>query len=964
LAVAPSTVTLAQGGASQNVQVTVTPQNGFSGTVSVALTGLQNGVTPVPASLSVTSGTPATLSLSATTASSISQQAVTFTGTSSGGIVSIAMLQVNVTGTAVSDPFLPVGGSMTHGFYDETRQLLFAANHGLNEIDVISGKNFTIQARVPVHQPWGVDQMADGKTLVIGTEGQEIVTMDEDTYAVTEHPYGFLAGSAFALFFPNVIAMANGKVIMIGQEQGVDSDNILDGGQYLFEWNSNTNTFSQLEPPPSSSTLWESDSLARSADHKWAAFASGNFYLYSSDSDSMTSIPLSTVNPTSISGQISGYALNADGSVIAVASGTQVNFVNRSFAQLGSVSIPPFPAGRTAIQFSGDGTKLYLQYPDFTWIEAVDTTSYSAVGSFSASVNPDADNNVRMLAASAEGFAYIGIDEGIRIVNLNQTPRPNMENEDGVVPNCPTLNNILALNSSVQQQVSQQFTGIDLFVGSQPAPLVNGGEMVSIPASSTAGAADVLCVDPAYGNIQVTPDAVSYGTQLVALGANLFPPSGHPVAYVFGYGLSGGIVENPTVTVGGQPALNVTSLYEYNFGTLEAVGFQLPDGTPGGTASISLTSSVGTGELATPITYYAAPTILPATGLLQLLYDTHRNLVYALKATEVDVLNPATLTWNTPIAFPSQATGTFDTMALSPDGTKLVVAGPSSAPDPTPQFIVIDPDGNSAPSVITSSGFGEVYGSITISSHNAVIMPGDPGLVLDLTTSAFTKMPYIDGQVIRSSADGNHIYAIADIDGSGEISEIDPSTYAVTASDRFGLSFWAEAAVSNDGTQVAGVLVGPIGTGAYIGFFTPDLQLVNSNAYPDFSPPDQSGALGSAFSPGGKVLMVPIGDAIELWDAAAGTLRARVMTPEELNVLVYPANAASPTVATDPTGQTIYALSASGLTVLKLPEPMDQMTPAKWPIALHAGARISAFNRSIRQRVEALPAGTKALPVR
>jgi hypothetical protein len=95
--------------------------------------------------------------------------------------------------------------------------------------------------------------------------------------------------------------------------------------------------------------------------------------------------------------------------------------------------------------------------------------------------------------------------------------------------------------------------------------------------------------------------------------------------------------------------------------------------------------------------------------------------------------------------------------------------------------------------------------------------------------------------------------------------------------------------------------------------------------------------------------MIATGDSLEFWDAAAGTLRARLVTPEELNVLAYPENAASPTVAIDPTGQTVYALSASGVTVIKLPEPMDQMPAAQWPVALRAtGHPSSTASRGLR----------------
>jgi hypothetical protein len=52
------------------------------------------------------------------------------------------------------------------------------------------------------------------------------------------------------------------------------------------------------------------------------------------------------------------------------------------------------------------------------------------------------------------------------------------------------------------------------------------------------------------------------------------------------------------------------------------------------------------------------------------------------------------------------------------------------------------------------------------------------------------------------------------------------------------------------------------------------------------------------------------------------------MTAEELNVISDPEGDAPPIMALDPAGQTIYAISQSGLTVFKLPQPIDQMPPA------------------------------------
>jgi hypothetical protein len=929
ISLSPASVTLAQGAASQPVQVSATLNGGFTGSVSVTVASLPAGVTVSPTSLSITSGSPATFNFSASRVAGNLQQSISINAVS-GTLTANTSLQLTVTGTVVSDPYHPIGGSMVHGFYDESRQLLFATNLGLNELDVISGHDFSIKARVPVSQPLGIDQMADGKTLVIGTEAQEIVTVNEDSYSVAQYPYSGKGNYSFSLFFPTVVAMANGKVIIIGQEQGIDSSNIVDGGQYLLEWDSNVNTFSQIEP--TGNNPWETDSLARSADHKWAVFAGDQFYLYSSDSDSLTSVSFNTANPPQNLYGVRGYAVNADGSKIAVVSATQITFLNNSLNVLASTPIPGgFQTARTAVQFSHDGSRLYLQYDLPITIEEIDTTSYNALGYLSGTVIPDADNLERMLATDSQGRAYIGIDEGLRIVDLTQPPVPNSTASPNPYP-CPISSVVMQLNTPMQMQLVNMYTSLSVYVGGQPAPLLDGGRAISIPASSNAGSTDVVCTD-GNGNTAVVPNGVSYGVEPVGFSANLLPPFGNPNAYLFGFGLfPPPFGPASSVSLGGQSALNVNMLNNVGLGALEGESMRVPNGTPSEFVNIGVTDSLGAGTLLSGTSYYKSPTIIPASGILQLTFDGHRNRLYALKATEIDVLNAATMLWQSPLVFPAAGTGVYSAMALTPDGSKLVVAGSAGT---TPQVIVLDPDNVSPPSVLTYTGSitATPYGSIAITKFNTVILPGARGLALDLSSSTFSLLPlnaggqFNFGQIVKASADGSHLYSVQLNSSAGTVYSLDPSTYAIQ-SESFGLAFWTDLAASPDGSQFAAVDA-PIGSaGDIVGFFNSSLQYVNANVYPDFSPPDDTGVLGASFSPAGKVLLVPLGDSLEFWDAIQGTLRSRLMTPEELHTTV--GGALAPMIALDSTGQTIYAVSASGLTVLTLPEPLDQMTPVQW----------------------------------
>jgi hypothetical protein len=89
------------------------------------------------------------------------------------------------TFTREGPSFNTVGGAPTEAFYDETRKLLYVSNPNLNEVEVLSGADLSIITRVNVPQPMGIDQMSDGKTLVVGSWTQGIFTIDQGTLAVT-----------------------------------------------------------------------------------------------------------------------------------------------------------------------------------------------------------------------------------------------------------------------------------------------------------------------------------------------------------------------------------------------------------------------------------------------------------------------------------------------------------------------------------------------------------------------------------------------------------------------------------------------------------------------------------------------------------------------------------------------------------------------------------------------------------
>src|SRR5438105_4164205 len=81
LTVSPASVSLAPGGAGQQISVNAIPANGFMGAVNVAIAGLPGGVTAQPATLNLTPGTAQTVTVTASASAVAGNAMVSFTGT-------------------------------------------------------------------------------------------------------------------------------------------------------------------------------------------------------------------------------------------------------------------------------------------------------------------------------------------------------------------------------------------------------------------------------------------------------------------------------------------------------------------------------------------------------------------------------------------------------------------------------------------------------------------------------------------------------------------------------------------------------------------------------------------------------------------------------------------------------------------------------------------------------------------
>ena len=805
--------------------------------------------------------------------------------------------------------------------------MLFATNPFLNEVDVLSGQNLAVTARVNVPQPVGIDQMPDGNTLVVGTLTQGIYTINENTLAVTQYLAPNLSNVGLSTtVLPIPVAMANGNVLLLGQDVGIYIGNDDYAGQYIVEWNSNTGVFSlDMYTSP---TIYD---LKRSSDHQWATFGVGDeLYIYSSNSDSLTSGRVAAVAGYGIG----GVAVNPNGTQFAVASGASVSFYDSAFRALGTFNtVSTLGLNFSNVQYSSDGSVLYWELYGQTGggsvVNLVDTSTFQDLGNVTTAFalledTPDllwVDNTQRAFE-SAEG--------GVGIFDCSAL-RTGLPTATGTLPNPKSIPlNTTPPVSFVYTEEGTLPLGSVVTFGGQPAiaeslnPLV-----VEAPASSLAGPVNLVVTQP-DGETELEPQEFSYGVNVAAATASLLPPTGNPTMGLFGFGLLNSDSSPPTgptsVTVGGVPASNAAIDLEA-VNALEEVEVQVPNGNPG-PADITVTGNNGSGVLGGAVTFITSVRVLPASGLLQLIYDNGRNLVYALQSTQVGVLDPTTLQWQAPLL---PGTGkSYVSMALTPNDDSMLLV------DSTANTLTIfDPDNPTTESIAALPAQLSPYGRVVTSSTGEAFVSNGLGrpVEFDLTTSTATLLPLnLSSNTFAATPDGSQMVAAILGITSGQIGVWNSSNDSF-AFQSFQDGLWTDLAISPDGSTFAAVegIPGQAGVLAYL--FDEQLHYLNEVVYPDLAPPDTPQNLGTMFSPSGLTLIIPLGDSIDFFSSSTGKLQGRLLTPEALPVLNFPITSTG-TIALDPTTKIIYAISASGLTVMTLPTPVDQMVPPVWPYVI------------------------------
>jgi hypothetical protein len=956
LSLSSSTISLTQG-SSATASFQVSPLNGFSGTVQVNVSGLPAGISTTNLSINV-NGTAQSGVLQLTAAqTAIAGNSSIVVHATSGSLAHSATLTL---GLIASQPFCPtcmsarvpyllIGGELLRAFNDTQRKLLFTSNDVLNEVDVVSTAGGGITRRINIPAPAGIDQMPDGKTLVVGTFTQGIYLIDEDTFAVRSSFVS--APSSETLISPILplmpVAMSNGKVLFVALQEGFVSRDYYLGG-FVYEWDPDANTYL---PAPFTSEFdgpFEYEHIARSADRNFAVFnqSGGAVYLYNAQTDSYTA--------SKNGANAFDVAANSDGTLFAESVGGSINFYDRALNLTGSVAMPTLSdiqVGNldSGMQFSPDGAYLYVQGTEgyFAPLVVIDAKSLKLLGMI-PSYFADRSAPPILLAAAGGGRVYESAFGGIGVVDCTR-PLASISTSWSISskdPNPDSLPLNTAGSVSIIGQVPEGTTA--LIDGSSVAVSVDstqGNILIDVPPSSRPGPRDLQFNLP-DGTIDYLPQAFAYGVTASTLSYT-HVPKGFPSAMsLYGFGLVAGS-KAPTVSFSGAPALVMnTEGYLVGGGSLSRIKLSVPPVSA--PVDLLISNANGDSTIKSALSPVQTTVIPAAAGLSMLLFDPHRKLLYATRTngSQIFVFDPGTMLWKSPIQPPQTAAGAaYGAIALTSDGGRLVALDTQNA-----VLSVFDPDNPStgrSVSLLNSSipdappsGTGATSVAVTKAGKAFVNVVGWYPAEIDLNTLDITyrKDPYLGMELLfRNSLDGSQFVASEVGMSSGAVSIFDSATD--TFQSRRLQNFWDDIAISNDGQTIAANHWSLELDGEFLNLLNGQLQIKNLPAYPDLAPFDSSSYGGMQFSPQGTLLLVPRAISIDFIDATSGKLRARYATPEPL---VTSANGSDvkADLAIDDTGHTVFAISASGLTVLRFDSSVDSLPVPAWPL-LHGPGRSS-----------------------
>lgn len=827
--------------------------------------------------------------------------------------------------------FVSTGGGLLAAAYDPTRGLLFLSNFFLNEVDVVSTTTRTLTHRIPIQQPLGIALARDSHSIVVGSGVQAIYLIDEDSLAVTRVAVPNL-GDTFSPTTPVMpLAMKNGTFLFVGHKRGADQFDHPLFGEVLLQWNPTAQTVLLRQPSGTPGFDWTAiGPSAASGDGRYALISSSTIppqlALYSSDNDSFT---VTGLNQLSDPNFVQAIAANSTGTVFAVCFyDGQIHLYDQALRDLKTVVPGPGCGPSSApILFSPDDRYIYILggaiAPD-SYLAALDTQTWTVAG-----VAPSSPG--LPLASDGKGTVFSGFSGGLKFEDVsklfaNATPGTVFLSTP-VAPSAGALSG----GTSVVVQASNMPTGTKVFFGgyASPSVTVGGGPTTAItPSGPNPGPVDVSVVTP-DGWSWYMPETYSYGSLPLQLTFNASAANAQSTTSIIGYGLG----STTGVQVSGPGTL--TSSGPIPGSPLGQATVKLPVASPG-VADVTVTTSFDSHTM--PAAYYFLPAetvVSQPPGGVWLVYDQLRHRAYCTRAGVIDVLDPQTLTFNSPLTPAGTAVNaSFGPLALSPDGSKLLAIDWTNSvliifdpdhPDQAISHTLRDPNVAGGPPAGTPAIY---YRDLAVTSNATALIDDGPYPLIDFDLSTNTYRyrsdTHVAGPVGLARDSSGSTVAVGSSGNTGGVIAIWRA-----ASDSFAAQGFQQfidgLAMSADGHTIAAMQIDQVAPQNDSSILLDDqLNWFGVPVYPDFAPVTSRADWGVALTHSGKLYVVPRQDAIEVFDVSTGTLRLRIALPEPL---LTPQNVAvvKHAIVLDDQEENIFVLSASGITVIRLPVPLEQM---------------------------------------
>jgi hypothetical protein len=802
--------------------------------------------------------------------------------------------------------------------FDRAHHRIFVALMTANRIAVLSSTTHAVVGSIFVPAPTSVDISPDGTRIAVGTATQYIYTINTSTLAVAERiPFNAIANNPVYLnYLPlQVIYLNNGKALLRVYD-GVT----LWGGVIIVEWDIATNSFT----PRTDIGSGDIENMVRSADYRKVFMGGGNggavMLLYDADSDSVHSAQVGTLGyggPIAASPdgtQFAAYIWYYGGLSAVVYLDAQMNEVGRKNC-----------LNVWGLTYSADGRYLYISEnadpPAVIYV--VDTQTQEIVGEIADS--PIVRDRTRLQGVDDTGVLYGSSNHGVAFLNPSFSTLtgsgPQFSFPSALAPNSGPLGG----GTPVRLQGTFPAGTSSVYFGGNLANSAQGGQF-SIPPGNAAGPVNVSWFSNA-GWFALAPEGFSYGPYVKEVMATAGSPDGGQEIPIWGYGF-GSSTDSITVKVGGATAslvspISISPLFlgsEENPFPLQQLVIRTPPGTPG-FAAISITPASGTTTVPRAFQYLRESKTYPHSGILSSpTYDPFRNLLYIAAGDRVEVFDTVNEAYKPPLPVPAanSASAQLSSLDITPDGSQLLATDAGAQ-----ALYIFDLNGPGVRTIDLNLGTGYSPAAVVASNTGKAVVQfssnNSPCCFLkqvDLASGQVEEFPSLTGcggPTIAGAEGGSKLFIALTGCSTGMVYLYDFQSGNLK-SDYLG-AFLLEASASADGNtfSLGGGLVPTVLDGALLLKARPWRSAYYDNTAPLW---------GQTVNASGSLIYDPVtlnvnGGAtqnyIDVLDVHHGNSASRVITPE---LLAGPTNPGR-LLTLDPSGQRMFAVTQSGLSVLE-----------------------------------------------